>query len=198
MSRLTRIVTRTGDSGTTALADGSRMPKSALRIVAMGEVDELNSQLGLLAAEPALLLELPRLEDIQHALFDLGGELAMPGVQLLTQEDVLGLEADILAWNTALPVLDEFILPGGGRAVAQTHVTRAVCRRAERALAAILLHEPLAAFSLPFTNRLSDWLFVLARRVGVREGGTVRYWSRSRRERMAGDCATGAEPKQDG
>ncbi|HAZ60772.1 MAG TPA: cob(I)yrinic acid a,c-diamide adenosyltransferase [Gammaproteobacteria bacterium] len=197
MSRLTRIVTRTGDSGTTALADGSRMSKSALRIVAMGEVDELNSQLGLLAAEATLLPEIARLEDIQHALFDLGGELAMPGVQLLTREDVLGLEADISAWNAALPILDEFILPAGSRAVAQTHVARAVCRRAERALAAIMLQEPLANFSLPFANRLSDWLFVLARRVGVREGGTVRYWSRTRRERVAGG-ATGAEPKQDG
>lgn len=186
MNRLTRIYTRTGDSGTTGLADGSRLPKSALRVVAMGEVDELNSQIGLLATEPVLVPEGARLVDIQHALFDLGGELAMPGVSLLVQEDVLGLEADVDAWNASLPILEEFILPGGSRAVAQAQLTRAICRRAERALTAVAQVEPLAPVSLAFVNRLSDWFFVLARRVSAREGGTEHYWSRARRERMNG------------
>jgi len=186
MSRLTRIYTRTGDTGTTGLADGSRMPKSALRIVAMGEVDELNSLIGLLAVEEGLAPECARLEDIQHALFDLGGELALPSVRLLVPDDVLALEADIDAWNAALPILDEFILPGGSRAVAQTQLARSVCRRTERALTALGQLESLSPVSLAFVNRLSDWFFVLARRVSVREGGTERYWSRARRERVGG------------
>jgi len=188
MSRLTRIYTRTGDHGTTGLADGSRTLKTSARVVAMGEIDELNAHIGRLAVESAVAPEVTRLDDIQHALFDLGGELAMPGVRLIEEADVEGLEADMDTWNAGLPVLEEFILPGGSRAVAEAHVCRAVCRRAERALTALAQDEPesLNAVSRAFVNRLSDWLFVLSRHIAQREGGTERYWSRARRERARG------------
>jgi cob(I)alamin adenosyltransferase len=192
MNRLTRIYTRTGDHGTTGLADGSRTLKTAARVVAMGEVDELNAHLGRLAVEAAVTPEVARLDDVQHALFDLGGELALPGIRLIEAADVEGLESDMDAWNAELPVLQEFILPGGSRAVAEAHLCRAVCRRAERALTALAQDEAdaLNPASRAFVNRLSDWLFVLSRRIARREGGTERYWSRSRRER-ARDGANG-------
>lgn len=190
MTRLTRIYTRTGDGGTTGLADGSRLPKSAPRVAGMGEVDELNCHLGLLITLLGSGPLVQRLTDIQHALFDLGGELAIPGVQLITLADIQRLEQDMDHWNTTLPVLAEFILPGGSPAVAQCHVARAVCRRVERVLAVLAETETLAGSATAFINRLSDWLFVLAREIARLEGGQEVYWSRERRDRSRGPAGS--------
>lgn len=183
MARLTRIYTRTGDDGETGLADGSRLRKSAPRVAALGDVDELNGHLGLIAAGLTETTLQARIIDVQHALFDLGGELAIPGVQLLTLADIQALEADIDGWNATLPVLQEFILPGGSLAVAQCHVARAVCRRAERSLAVLAETETLPGSTTAYINRLSDWLFVLARVIARHEGRAEIYWSRERRDR---------------
>lgn len=180
--RLTRITTRTGDAGETGLADGSRLSKPATRIAALGEVDELNACIGLLAVLPALpaLPDHPRvrLRDIQQHLFDLGGELSLPGKEILSRDAIAALDADIAAWNTQLPPLTEFVLPGSDEANARAHLARAVCRRAERTL--WQLHaddarvQPLAAW----LNRLSDWLFVLARLLARETGAGESTWRR--------------------
>jgi cob(I)alamin adenosyltransferase len=161
--RLTKIVTRTGDGGTTGLADGSRLPKDALRIEAIGAVDELNSSIGVLLAE-----DLPQevracLTDVQHDLFDLGGELSIPGHAVMTEAHAARLETLLEGFNTALPALREFVLPGGSRAAGLAHVARTVCRRAERRLVALSRQETIAPALLHYLNRLSDLLFVLAR-----------------------------------
>jgi cob(I)alamin adenosyltransferase len=165
--RLTKIFTRTGDAGVTGLGDGSRVPKDSARIAAMGDVDELNSTLGLMLTEP-----LPRdvhdaLIAIQHDLFDLGGELCIPGATSLRDEHVTRIERWIEGWNKDLTPLKEFILPGGSRAAALAHVARTICRRAERAVVTLGATEVEAnGVSDParvYLNRLSDLLFVLAR-----------------------------------
>ena len=161
--RLTKIVTRTGDGGTTGLADGSRLPKDALRIETIGAVDELNSSIGVLLAE-----DLPQevracLTDVQHDLFDLGGELSIPGHAVMTETHAARLEALLDGFNAALPSLREFVLPGGSRAASLAHVARTVCRRAERRLVALSRQESTAPSLLHYLNRLSDLLFVLAR-----------------------------------
>ena len=175
-NRLTTITTRTGDDGTTGLGDGSRVSKDHARIDAMGDVDELNSQIGLLLTEPMPSVIAKLLTDIQHDLFDLGGELSIPGFELLKKEQIGRLDEAIAHWNEALPRLAEFILPGGSRASALAHVCRTIARRAERRVV-VLLHstkapdsasgEPQAkavrAEVMQYLNRLSDLLFVLAR-----------------------------------
>lgn len=178
-NRLSRITTRSGDDGSTGLADGSRLSKADARIQALGDVDELNSQLGLLLTEPlpdALRTELAR---VQHELFDLGGELAMPGHSALDEAAVLALEAAVERFNADLPPLKEFILPGGSRPAALAHVCRCVARRAERSVVAAAATGPQAQCYL---NRLSDLLFVMARVLarGADGSGQEVYWRSAR------------------
>lgn len=163
--RLSKIVTRTGDDGTTGLADGRRVAKHAPRITALGEVDELNSFLGLLLTEPLAEDLRLLLTTIQNDLFDVGGELAMPDYAQVGEAHLLRLDEAIARLNADLPPLREFILPGGSRAAALAHVCRAVCRRAERSLVALAEQESLSASLGQFLNRLSDLLFVLARQL---------------------------------
>lgn len=161
--RLSRITTRTGDAGDTGLGDGSRVPKDSARIQALGDIDELNSSLGLLLAEkmPAALKR--ALLQVQQDLFDLGGEVSIPGHVMVTPAQVERLEALTQAYNAKLKPLKEFILPGGTRAAAATHLARAVCRRAERSLVALGRAESVSERARQYLNRLSDLLFVLGR-----------------------------------
>lgn len=170
-NRLSKIVTRTGDNGTTGLGDNSRVGKDTLRIHALGDVDELNSHIGVLLCEilPEGLRE--ELLTIQHDLFDLGGELAIPSYTLIGESKVARLDALLAKYNADLPPLREFILPGGSRPAALSHVCRTVCRRAERILVALGKTENINASALQYVNRLSDLLFVLSR-VLNRENGT--------------------------
>ncbi len=170
-NRLSKIYTRTGDDGTTGLADGERVRKFDARVEAAGDVDETNSLIGLLLTEPGVLDAVATpLRRIQHELFEVGAELALPGYRKIDAEHVRRLEVELDGLNAALPPLEEFVLPGGNRAAAVCHVARTVCRRAERrACAAAQLH-PLNAELLRYMNRLSDLLFVMARRL-AREGG---------------------------
>ena len=178
--RLSKIYTRTGDSGTTGLGDGSRAPKDSARIHALGEVDELNTVLGVLLCEALPEAVAANVLEIQHDLFDLGGEISIPGMTLLAASAVTRLEALIDAGNEALPPLKEFILPGGTRAAAHCHVARAVCRRAERAIVAAAEQGGISDTALGYINRLSDYLFVLARSLARLEGGSEVMWDRSR------------------
>jgi len=174
--RLSKIVTRTGDAGTTGLGDGSRVAKDSARIAAIGEVDELNSTIGLLLTESLPAPIVACLTTAQHDLFDLGGELSVPGYEAVTDAHVARLEEAVEAFNADLEPLKEFILPGGTRAAALAHVARTVCRRAEReALVAAGAHEvnPLAVVYL---NRLSDLLFILARAANAAEGQAEPLW----------------------
>jgi cob(I)alamin adenosyltransferase len=177
--RLTRIYTRTGDSGETGLGDGSRVTKDAHRIHALGSVDELNSHLGLLLTEPLDGDVRACLERIQHDLFDLGGELSIPGHHMLTEEQLLDLEHLLDRYNATLPPLKEFVLPGGSRAAALAHVARTVCRRAERALVSLEAESHDSALGVRYLNRLSDLLFVLARTLNRAAGGTDVLWQRA-------------------
>jgi len=175
-NRLTRIVTRTGDQGTTGLADGRRVPKHDARIAALGAVDELNSHLGVLRAE-GLEADLDQLlAGIQNDLFDLGGELALPDRQQVTTAHVARLETAVETLNAELPPLAEFILPGGTRASALAHVCRSVARRAERDLCALHAISPLGADCLRYLNRLSDLFFILARTLNRRAGAAEPAW----------------------
>jgi len=174
--RLTRIYTRSGDDGTTGLADGTRLPKDHVRIESIGSVDELNSLIGLLR-----VLDLGAdidglLEAIQHRLFDLGGELAMPGSSVLNPIHTNDLEQALDRHNAGLPELEEFILPGGSEAAARCHLARAVCRRAERDLLRLSHLEAVNSASITYLNRLSDLLFVLARVLARRDGGGEVSW----------------------
>jgi cob(I)alamin adenosyltransferase len=178
-NRLTRIYTRTGDDGTTGLADGTRVPKDALRVEAMGEVDELSSVLGLVihsagASAPAELTE------VQHRLFEVGAELALPGQTRLGPADVTALEQALDHHNAALPPLREFILPGGDAAAAHCHLARSLCRRAERRMVRLAREEPVNPETLRYLNRLSDLLFVLARVLARRGGGSEVFWQPGR------------------
>lgn len=174
--RLSRITTRTGDSGETGLGDGSRVGKDHLRIAALGEVDELNSVLGLLLTEPLPAATRTGLLDVQHDLFDLGGELSIPGRVSLTDAHVARIEQWVEALNADLPALKEFILPGGARAAAIAHVGRTVCRRAERAVVALGRTESTSAHARVYLNRLSDLLFVLARALNRFAGQGDTLW----------------------
>jgi cob(I)alamin adenosyltransferase len=181
--RLTQIATRTGDDGTTGLGDNTRVSKDDLRVHAMGEVDELNSHVGLLLCEtlPAQVREL--LVEIQHQLFNLGGELSIPGFELLKAEAVLALDEALAHHNAELPKLEEFILPAGSRAAAQAHVCRTVARRAERAVVALGAHQTLRETPRQYLNRLSDLMFVLARVFNRMDGGDDVYWKSERMQR---------------
>ena len=174
-NRLTQIATRTGDDGTTGLGDNRRVSKNSLRVHAMGEVDELNSHIGVLLCEavPADVREL--LVEVQHQLFNLGGELSIPGFELLKAEAVLALDHALADHNEALPKLQEFILPAGNRAASQAHVCRTVARRAERAVVALGAEESLNDTPRQYLNRLSDLMFVLARVLNRMDGGDDVY-----------------------
>jgi cob(I)alamin adenosyltransferase len=176
-NRLSKIYTRTGDEGTTGLGDGSRVAKEALRVEAYGTVDEANSAVGVVLGNPSLPPEITRcLTDVQHDLFDLGGELCIPGHLMITAGHVERLEKDLDGFNETLPPLKEFILPGGGAAAAACHLARAVCRRAERRCWSLARVENVAPEALKYLNRLSDLLFVLARVLArASEGGEVTW-----------------------
>ena len=179
MPRLTKIYTRTGDDGTTGLGDGSRLRKDSPRIDAIGDVDELNSAIGLLRNHTD---QDPRidtlLESIQHRLFDIGGELAMPGHRFANESWVERLETWLDELNAALPPLQEFILPGGNPGAANAHLARSVCRRAERALLRLSQTETVNSAALKYLNRLSDLLFVIARNLARRDGGVEITWNK--------------------
>ena len=186
-NRLTQIATRTGDDGTTGLGDGQRVPKDHLRIAAMGDVDELNSHLGVLLAEPLPADVRELLITIQHELFNLGGELCIPGYSLLKENALLRLDKALATHNAQLPRLAEFILPAGTRSAALAHVARSVARRAERAVVTLAnAGEAVNAAPRQYLNRLSDLLFVLARVLNRANldglGGDDVYW---RSERLA-------------
>ncbi len=178
--RLTQIATRTGDDGTTGLGDGTRVSKDHLRVQAMGDVDELNSQIGVLLAEPLPDDVRGLLVVIQHELFNLGGELSIPGFELLKLDAVVRLDEALAHHNATLPKLQEFILPAGTRSAAIAHVCRTVARRAERAVVALALADQVRAEPRQYLNRLSDLLFVLARVLNRANldglGGDDVYW----------------------
>ena len=182
--RLSKIYTRTGDKGETGLGDGRRVPKDHPRIEAIGEVDTLNSQVGLLlagliehsASQPGLNELIEVLEPCQHRLFDLGGELAMPEYQALNAAEIERLEAAIDRWNEELGPLENFILPGGSSLIAQAHICRSLARSAERRCQQLNALEPLAGAGLAYINRLSDLLFVAARLIAKRQGIAEILW----------------------
>lgn len=182
--RLSKIYTRTGDKGETGLGDGRRVPKDHPRIEAIGEVDTLNSQVGLLLAwlseqsaqHPGLNEVIEVLEPCQHRLFDLGGELAMPAYQALDKAEIQRLEAVIDNWNEELGPLKNFILPGGSTLIAQAHVCRSLARSAERRCQQLNALEPMAGVGLAYINRLSDLLFVTARLIAKRQGIDEVLW----------------------
>jgi cob(I)alamin adenosyltransferase len=173
--RLTKIYTRTGDDGTTGLADGNRVPKDHRRIEVLGCLDELNSVIGLVMAQAEPDVP-PQLATIQNRIFDLGAELATPGADRTRAEDVSYLETALDSYNADLPPLREFILPGGGIAATICHLARALCRRTERRLASLSREEQINPQTLRYINRLSDLLFVLARVLARRDGGSEVFW----------------------
>jgi cob(I)alamin adenosyltransferase len=180
-NRLTKLYTKTGDDSTTGLGDGSRTTKDSARIEAVGTIDELNSWIGLLLAElPADEQLIEPLTDIQHRLFDLGGELAVPGFQLIQAEMVSDLEALCDQLNEELPPLKEFILPGGSKSAGLCHMARAVARRAERIIVTLSKEETVGDDLKRYINRLSDVLFVMARQLARRDGGQEVFWKSKR------------------
>lgn len=178
--RLSKIYTRTGDKGITGLGDGSRTEKDSPRVEAFGDVDELNSQIGVVLAFSLAEPLQDILTGIQHDLFDLGGELCIPGYSALSAEYVSRLEQQLDQINAKLPPLKEFILPGGSAAAAACHVARTVCRRAERRLVSLAHQESVSAISLQYLNRLSDLLFVLAREINRTQGVADVLWQPGR------------------
>ena len=179
-NRLSQIATRTGDDGTTGLGDGSRTGKDSLRIAALGDVDELNSVVGLLLTEPMPDDVREALVGIQHDLFDLGGELCIPGYENVAESQVARLDELLEHYNATLPRLQEFILPGGTRCAALAHVGRTVARRAERAIVALGASEEVRPVCRQYVNRLSDLLFVLARVLNRADGGSDVLWQQGR------------------
>ncbi|MEO6967104.1 MAG: cob(I)yrinic acid a,c-diamide adenosyltransferase [Rhodanobacteraceae bacterium] len=183
-NRLSKIYTKTGDDGTTGLGDGARVPKDSARVAAYGTVDELNSAIGVLLATPDLPLPvIETLTQVQHDLFDLGGELCIPGMAMIEDADVARLESTLDRFNADLPSLKDFILPGGGMAAAQCHVARTVCRRAERCVVTLARGEPVRPQALHYLNRLSDLLFVLARVLARADGHGEVLWQHERRRK---------------
>ena len=193
-NRLSQIATRTGDQGTTGLGDNTRVSKHHLRVHAMGDVDELNSHIGLLLCETLPDDVRHLLVEIQHQLFNLGGELSIPGFELLKKEAIVELDEALETHNKALPRLQEFILPAGNRAASQAHICRTVARRAERAVVALGESETINESPRQYLNRLSDLMFVLSRVLNRMvidgKGGDDVYW---KSERMARASAGGAE-----
>lgn len=182
-NRLTKIATRTGDAGTTGLGNDQRVSKNSLRVHAMGEVDELNSHIGVLLCEPMGADVREVLVEIQHQLFNLGGELSIPGFELLKAEAVMALDEALETYNAQLPRLQEFILPAGNRAASLAHVCRTVARRAERAVVALGNEEAIQETPRQYLNRLSDLMFVLARTLNRIDGGDDVYWKSERMQR---------------
>ena len=180
-NRLSKIYTRTGDDGTTGLGDGSRVPKDTLRVEAYGTVDELNSVIGMLLAVPDLPGDIGAcLTEVQHELFDLGGELCIPGHRAITAAQIARLESTLDGFNDPLPPLKEFILPGGGPAASVCHLARTVARRAERRVVALARAESVSPEVAQYLNRLSDLLFVLARVLARHERGAEVLWRHER------------------
>lgn len=180
-NRLTKIYTRTGDDGTTGLGDGSRVAKDSARVEAYGTVDETNSAIGVVMACDELPEAVSRcLLEVQHDLFDLGGELCIPGYTAIDETFVTRLEQQLDEFNDALPVLKEFILPGGGKAAASCHLARTICRRAERRVQSLASVEEVGPLALRYLNRLSDLLFVIARVLARHENGSEILWKRGR------------------
>ncbi len=179
-NRLSKIVTRTGDAGTTGLGDGSRTTKDSLRIDAIGEVDELNSGLGVLLCEEMPEKIRAALLDVQNDLFDLGGELCLPGMNVMKDVQVARLEQLADDFNADLPMLKEFILPGGTRAASLAHLSRTVCRRAERAMVRLHNAEPLSETARRYINRLSDLLFILGRALNRAGGRGDVLWQKGK------------------
>lgn len=178
--RLSKIYTRTGDAGTTGLGDGSRTDKDAARVEAYGTVDELNSTVGMLLAHPMPESLSSPLVEVQHNLFDLGGELCVPGYTVIDEARVRWLEEVLDTHNADLPPLKDFILPGGGHAAATCHLARTVCRRAERRVHTLARLEAINPQALAYLNRLSDLLFVFGRVLARLEGGSEVLWQRNR------------------
>ncbi|HZJ96876.1 MAG: cob(I)yrinic acid a,c-diamide adenosyltransferase [Alcaligenaceae bacterium] len=184
-NRLSSIVTKTGDAGTTGLADGQRLLKSHPRICAIGEIDELNSHIGLLISQLQHISDLEveahlaLLSKIQHSLFDLGSELAIPGYNALSESIVAKIEQSIESMLEQLPPLREFILPGGTQEASQAHICRSVSRRSERALVTLNTEEPISDLSIQLVNRLSDYFFVLARELNRLAKRTDIFWQKS-------------------
>lgn len=180
--RLSKIYTRTGDKGETGLGDGQRIAKDSVRIEAIGTVDELNSCIGIImaCAIPQTLHDM--FMAVQHDLFDLGGELSVPGYQAIQQSHIDHLETTLDEYNAELPMLKEFILPSGGMATAHCHLARTVCRRTERRLVSLMQEEEISSLALAYVNRLSDLLFVIARVLARHENGAEVLWQRQRGE----------------
>ncbi len=181
-NRLSRIYTRTGDDGSTGLGDGSRVGKDSLRVSAYGTVDEANSAIGVLLAAPLPEDIATLLTTIQHQLFDLGGELCIPGHAAIQDQDITALELRLDAYNATLPPLKDFILPAGGEAAARCHLARTIVRRAERETVALARSEPVRAQAIGYLNRLSDLLFVLARVLARADGHGEVLWRREARQ----------------
>jgi cob(I)alamin adenosyltransferase len=179
--RLTKITTRTGDAGDTGLGDGARVGKDARRVQALGEVDELNSALGVLLAEELPDAMRAALQGVQQDLFDVGGELSIPGHRMVSAAQVERLDAQLEQWNAALAPLKEFILPGGSRAAAAAHLARAVCRRAERSVVALGRDESVSEHTRQYLNRLSDLLFVAGRALNRHAGRGDVLWRHERK-----------------
>lgn len=179
-NRLSKIYTRTGDAGTTGLGDGSRVPKDSLRIHALGDVDELNSVIGLLLCEDLPASAREALTGVQHDLFDLGGELCIPGFNNVTEGQVKRLEDVLDGYNAELPPLKDFILPGGARSAAVAHLARTVCRRAERSVVSLAATEAVSELVRQYLNRLSDLLFVLGRVLNRHAGGSDVLWQQGK------------------
>lgn len=179
-NRLSKIATRTGDTGTTGLGDGSRTTKDSLRIHAIGEADELNCHIGVLLCEAMPEAMRYELTSIQHDLFDLGGELCLPGYTIITENQVQRLDGLLEKYNADLPPLKDFILPAGSRAAALAHVCRTVCRRAERAIVALGNAETINPHPRQYVNRLSDLMFVLSRVLNRYADGSDVLWEKGR------------------
>ena len=184
-NRLSKIATRTGDDGSTGLGDGSRTGKDSARIQAIGAIDELNAHIGVLLCEPLPEAVYHELISIQHDLFDLGGELCIPGYTLVTNEQVAQLDALLAKYNADLPPLKEFVLPGGHRTAAIAHVCRTVCRRAERSVVALGRMENLNPEPRRYMNRLSDLLFIWSRVLNRYAGGNDVLWQKDRAHKTA-------------
>ncbi len=187
-NRLSKIYTRTGDDGSTGLGDGSRVSKDSARVAAYGTVDELNSCIGMIIAELNVDAANPEaiadtLTEIQHELFDLGGELCIPGSEMIADTDIARLEQRLDALNEPLPPLKDFILPGGGRAAAVCHLARTVARRAEREVVTLARHDAVRPEAIRYLNRLSDLLFVIARVLARSSGHGETIWKHERRKR---------------
>ena len=195
-NRLSQIATRTGDNGTTGLGDNTRVSKASLRVHAMGDVDELNSNIGVLLCEDMPDSVRGVLVEVQHQLFNLGGELSIPGFELLKLDAVALLDDALETYNAQLPRLAEFILPAGSRGAAVAHVCRTVARRAERAVVALDKAETLKDAPRLYLNRLSDLLFVLSRVLNRMHGGDDVYWKSERIARMAQDGQNEQEGQQ--